>query len=186
MRIGYARISTEDQKLRLQLDALHRAGCAHIYRDNGVSAVARERPGLSRALRRLKPGDVLVVWKLDRLGRSLADLIDIITGLRERGVGLQSLQEQIDTTSAGGRFYFHMLAALAEFERELIAERTRAGLAAAKRRGVRIGRPRKLSAAQIQKARSQISSGEATIETLARRLRVSTRTLARAINETEE
>lgn len=185
MRIGYARVSTEEQNLRMQLDALRAAGCVRIYRDEGVSAVARERPGLSRALRRLKPNDVLVVWKLDRLGRSLVHLIEVIRSLRDGGIGFQSLQEQIDTTSAGGRFYFHMLAALAEFERELIVERTRAGIIAARRRGVRIGRPPKLTTAQIDKARMQAAAGMSP-DMLAHRLNVSKRTLMRAINKKEE
>jgi DNA invertase Pin-like site-specific DNA recombinase len=185
MRIGYARVSTEEQDLRLQLDALRAASCDHIFRDNGVSAVSRDRPGLQRALSRLKPGDVLVVWKLDRLGRSLAHLIEVITDLRDAGIGLQSLQEQIDTTSAGGRFYFHMLAALAEFERELIAERTRAGMSAAKRAGVQLGRPPKLSPADVSRARRDLAGG-AALAALAARLGVSKATLKRAINKKDD
>jgi len=180
MRIGYARVSTEEQNLRMQLDALRSAGCDRIFRDEGISAVARTRPGLNRALRRLKPGDVLVVWKLDRLGRSLTHLIDVIGELRDDGIGFQSLQEQIDTTSAGGRFYFHMLAALAEFERELIVERTKAGMAAAKRQGVRIGRPPKLTPAQVERARERIAKGE-TAASIAAELRVNPTTLSRAL-----
>jgi DNA invertase Pin-like site-specific DNA recombinase len=180
MRIGYARVSTEEQNLRLQLDALKTAGCDVIYRDDGVSSIARERPGLNRALKRLKPGDVLVVWKLDRLGRSLPHLIDVISDLRDQGVGFESLRDHIDTTSAGGRFYFHILAALAEFERELIVERTKAGIAAAKRAGVRVGRPPKLTAAQIDKARLQIAGG-ASVEATAQTFGVSATTLARSL-----
>lgn len=180
MRIGYARVSTEDQNLRLQLDALRAAGCERIYRDDGISAVARERPGLKRTLRRCKEGDVLVVWKLDRLGRSLPHLIDVITELRDRGVGFESLRDHIDTTSAGGRFYFHILAALAEFERELIGERTKAGMAAAKRQGIRIGRPRKLTIAQVEKARSRITAGE-SMTAVAATLEVNLTTLSRAL-----
>jgi DNA invertase Pin-like site-specific DNA recombinase len=180
MRIGYARVSTDDQNLRLQLDALRAAGCERIYRDDGISAVARERPGLARALSRLKPGDVLVVWKLDRLGRSVAHLIEVIGELRDRGIGFESLRDHIDTTSAGGRFYFHMLAALAEFERELIAERTKAGMAAAKRRGVHMGRPPKLTPAQIEQARARIKGGE-RIVAVAATLDVDQATLSRAL-----
>ncbi|MBZ0227719.1 MAG: recombinase family protein [Bauldia sp.] len=180
MRIGYARVSTDEQNLRLQLDALRAAGCERIYRDDGVSAVVRERPGLNRALKRLKPDDVLIVWKLDRLGRSLAHLIDVITGLRDAGVGFCSLSEAIDTTTPGGRLIFHMMGALAEFERELIAERTRAGMSAAKRAGVRLGRPPKLTPAQIDRAREQIADGR-KIASLAAQLHVSPTTLARAL-----
>ncbi len=185
MRIGYARVSTEDQNLRLQLDALRTAECERIYRDDGISAVAKERPGLSRALKRLKPGDVLVVWKLDRLGRSLPHLIDVITDLRDRGIGFESLRDHIDTTSPGGRFYFHILAALAEFERELIVERTKAGMAAAKRQGVRIGRPRKLTAAQVEKARLRIDAGE-SVASVAATLDVNQTTLSRALERVAE
>ncbi len=180
MRIGYARVSTDEQNLRLQLDALRAAGCERVYRDDGVSAVVRERPGLNRALKRLKPDDVLVVWKLDRLGRSLAHLIDVITGLRDAGVGFCSLSEAIDTTTPGGRLIFHMMGALAEFERELIAERTRAGMSAAKRAGVRLGRPPKLTAAQVEKARTRIDAGE-TVAGVAAMLDVNQTTLARAL-----
>jgi len=185
MRIGYARVSTDEQNLRLQLDALRAAGCECIYRDDGVSAVARERPGLNLAVKRLKPGDVLVVWKLDRLGRSLAHLIEVITGLRDDGVGFNSLSESIDTTTPGGRLIFHVMGALAEFERELIAERTRAGMSAAKRAGVRLGRPPKLTPAQVEKARTRIDAGEAVVS-VARSLVVNQTTLARALNRPRE
>jgi len=184
MRIGYARVSTEEQNLRMQLDALRAADCDRVYRDEGVSAVAKKRPGLERALRRLKAGDVLVVWKLDRLGRSLTHLIDVIGELRDAGIGFQSLQEQIDTTSAGGRFYFHMLAALAEFERELIVERTKAGMNAARRAGVRLGRPPKLTEDQIEAARVQIASG-GSVTAAAAGLGVHPTTLARALRKRE-
>lgn len=126
MRIGYARVSTEEQNLDLQRQTLEAAGCENIFEDQGVSGAAVNRPALGRALAAMKDGDVLVAWKLDGFGRSLPHLIEVITGLREAGVGFCSLQEQIDMTNAGGRFYFHMLAALAEFEREMISERTRA------------------------------------------------------------
>lgn len=178
--IGYARVSTEEQNLDLQMQALKEAGCARIFRDHGLSGAARDRPGLKRALRKAKTGDVLVVWKLDRLGRSLPHLVEVINGLRQAGIGFRSLQEQIDTTSAGGRFYFHMLAALAEFEREMISERTKAGMAAAKAGGKHVGRPRKLSASQIARARGLIESGQ-TRKAVAARLGVTPGTLGRVL-----
>jgi DNA invertase Pin-like site-specific DNA recombinase len=180
MRIGYARVSTDEQNLRLQLDALRAAGCERIYRDDGISAVVRERPGLNRALSRVKSGDVLVVWKLDRLGRSLAHLIEVITDLRDYAVGFCSLSEAIDTTTPGGRLIFHVMGALAEFERELIAERTRAGMSAARRAGIRLGRPRKLTVAQIDKAQQRIKAGE-TLASVAMALAVNPTTLIRSL-----
>ena len=132
------------------------------------------------------PGDVLVVWKLDRLGRSLPHLVEVINGLRESGIGFRSLQEQIDTTSAGGRFYLHLLAALAEFERELISERTKAGMAAARRRGIHVGRPRKLSEQQVAHARALAESGTETLARIAARLKVDVTTLRRALGRKEQ
>ena len=180
MKIGYARVSTEEQNLDLQRQALEAAGCVEIFEDHGISGAAAKRPALGRALAAMGEGDILVVWKLDRLGRSLPHLIEVITSLRQAGIGFCSLQEQIDTTSAGGRFYFHMLAALAEFERELISERTRAGMKAARNRGVHLGRPRKLTADQLHRARELIAAGKTRTETAAL-LRVSTKTLWRAL-----
>ena len=130
MKIGYARVSTDDQNLSLQLDALKEAGCGKIYRDKASGAKA-QRPGLQEALEYLREGDTLVVWRLDRLGRSLKHLIETVQVLEERGVGFQSLQEAIDTTTSGGKLVFHIFGALAEFERNLIRERTNAGLQAA-------------------------------------------------------
>lgn len=143
MKIGYARISTEDQSLDLQRRALNDAGCAVFFEDMGLSGALASRPGLDQALNRLEAGDVLVVWKLDRLGRSLRHLVNLLEKLERRGVGFVSLTEAIDTTTPGGRLVFHVMAALGEFERSLIAERTRAGMQAAKARGVHVGRPRK-------------------------------------------
>jgi DNA invertase Pin-like site-specific DNA recombinase len=180
-RIGYARVSTEDQNLALQIDALTAAGCTFIFQDDGVSGAAFSRPALDDALAALEPGDTLVVWKLDRLGRSLAHLIAIIAALGERGIGFRSLSEAIDTATAGGRLLFHVMGALAEFERALISERTRAGMAAAKARGACIGRPPKLSAEQVQHARAQIDSGALTPDHVAARLGISRATLARAL-----
>ena len=133
--IGYARVSTFDQELALQLDALGHAGCGRIFEDRGVSGARAERPGLGQALAYVRDGDVLVVWKLDRLGRSLPHLIETVTALERRGAGLRSLTEAIDTTTPGGRLIFHVFGALGQFERDLIRERTRAGLVAAAARG---------------------------------------------------
>src|ERR671917_1025350 len=141
MQIGYARVSTEEQTLNLQLDALKAAGCEQIFTDR-VSGARAERPGLTNALGHLRDGDTLVVWRLDRLGRSLPHLIETVTALAARGVGFKSLTESIDTTSSGGKLIFHIFGALAEFERDLIRERTHAGLTAARARGKVGGRPR--------------------------------------------
>ncbi len=141
MLIGYARVSTHEQTLDLQQDALKQAGCQQIYTDT-ASGAQTERKGLQDALQYLREGDVLVVWRLDRLGRSLKHLIETITALEERGIGFKSLSESIDTTTSGGKLVFHVFGALAEFERELIRERTKAGLAAARARGRMGGRPK--------------------------------------------
>jgi DNA invertase Pin-like site-specific DNA recombinase len=141
--IGYARVSTQDQHLHLQHDALVKAGCAKVFTET-VSGAGTDRHGLAAALDYLRPGDTLVVWRLDRLGRSLKQLIDTVTQLDHADVGFRSLQEHIDTTTPGGKLVFHVFGALAEFERDLIRERTQAGLAAARARGRLGGRPRKL------------------------------------------
>ncbi|TAF02457.1 MAG: recombinase family protein [Nostocales cyanobacterium] len=151
MLIGYARISTDDQNLNLQMDALQLAGCEKIYSDRTSGAKA-ERPGLSLALEVARTGDVLVVWRLDRLGRSLKDLIEMMETLDKRGIGLSSLQESITTTNNSGRLIFHLFGALAEFERHLIRERTTAGLVAARGRGHRGGRPKALDPTKRQLA----------------------------------
>ena len=144
MKIGYARVSTKDQKLDLQIDALERAGCEKIFFDT-VSGAKQMRPGLDEALSFIRSGDVLIVWKLDRLGRSLKHLITTVNELSEREIGFESIEEKLDTTSAGGKLLFHIFGALAEFERELIRERTNAGLKAARARGRRGGKPKALS-----------------------------------------
>lgn len=143
MKVGYARVSTYDQNLALQLDALEQAGCKQIYQDQ-ISSMKADRPGLQDALAYLRADDTLVVWRLDRLGRSLRHLIEMVNGLEEKGIGFQSLQESIDTTTSGGRLVFHIFGALAEFERNLIQERTQAGLQAARARGRKGGRPKAL------------------------------------------
>lgn len=140
MKIGYARVSTFDQNLNLQLDALRNSGCEQIFEEK-ISAVAKERPQLTVLFSKLRKGDSVVVWKLDRLGRSLKDLIDLITKMKNLGVTFVSIQDGIDTSTATGRFTFNIFASLAEFEREIISERTKAGLAAARARGRKGGRP---------------------------------------------
>ena len=179
--IGYARISTEEQSLNLQLDALRKAGCAKIYKDIGVSGAAQKRKGLQQALKVISEGDTLVVWRLDRLGRSLPHLISTVAELSERGVHFNSLTEAIDTTSPGGTLIFHMMGALAQFERTLIVERTQAGLVAAKKRGVKLGRPSKLTREQLIHAKQMIDSGEKTQAAMARVYGVNRATLWRAL-----
>ncbi|MCV9910388.1 recombinase family protein [Brucella sp. HL-2] len=142
-KVGYARVSTEEQKVDLQLNALKLAGCEQIFMDEGVSGAKVDRAGLKKALASLQPGDTLVVWRLDRLGRSLINLVGLMSELGNRGVEFHSVMENIDTCSAGGRLVFHLMAALAEFERSLISERTKAGMEAAKLRGIHVGRPRR-------------------------------------------
>jgi DNA invertase Pin-like site-specific DNA recombinase len=151
MLIGYARVSTDDQVFALQEDALKKAGCTRIFYDK-MSGAKAKRPGLEEALNYLRDNDdVLVVWRLDRLGRSLPHLIEMMSRLEERGIGFQSLQESVDTTTSGGRLIFHIFGALAEFERNLIRERTQAGLAAARARGIKGGRRRALNEAKRQR-----------------------------------
>ena len=178
--IGYARVSTEDQKLDLQLDALARAGCEQVFHDHAVSAVDAERPGLSHALKHLVRGDTLVVYRLDRLGRSVLNLADLITRLDNNGVQFCSLMEGINTATTGGKLVFHVFAAVAEFERGLIRERTCAGLQAAKDRGVRIGRPPRLSDERIFEAHRWMHQDGHTLCEAAKRYDVSDSTMQRA------
>lgn len=180
-KIGYARVSTNEQNLDLQRTALQAAGCVEIHADQGISGLDFERPGLLRALCRLEPGDMLVVWRLDRLGRSIIDLIRLVTDLGARGVEFHSLSEAIDTSSPGGRLLFHLLAAMAEFERSLISERTRAGMAAARARGSRIGRRPALSSAQCREAHIALKNGAASVETIAQQHQIHPRTLLRLL-----
>lgn len=183
MKIGYARVSTEEQNLDLQHDKLNAAECDHIFDDRGVSGAVADRPGLSAALDHVRKGDVLVVWKLDRLGRSLSFLIALIDELRERGADFHSLSDGIDTTTAGGQLVFHIMGALAEFERALIVERTKAGMEAAKQRGKHLGRPRMLSQRQIEHARRLIDREEETTSSMAAIYGCSRSTLWRALRE---
>ncbi len=181
MLIGYARVSTQDQNSELQQDALTQAGVdeRHIYMDT-VSGSSLDRPQLKKALEYLKKGDVLVVWKLDRLGRSLHELIRLMQGLSDKGIGFRSLTEMIDTTTPGGKMVFHVFGAMAQFERDLISERTKAGLEAAKQRGRKGGRPVSLSPEQKDLALSMISQDK-PIALIARTLKVSRQTIYRAI-----
>ncbi|PTQ83158.1 DNA invertase Pin-like site-specific DNA recombinase [Nitrosospira multiformis] len=181
MKIGYARVSTDDQNLDLQLDALGRAGCERIFTDQGVSGATIEREGLSQAIAAVGKGDVLVVWKLDRLGRSLSFLISLIEKLRNEGAGFESLSDGIDTTTTGGKLVFHIMGALAEFERSLISERSKAGMQAARRRGKHVGRPLKLSREQIHHASQMVREGRETVSGMAGLLNVDRGTLRRAL-----
>jgi DNA invertase Pin-like site-specific DNA recombinase len=161
MKYGYARVSTDDQNPALQLAALKKAGCREVFKDEGISGATTKRPALARCLKTLQAGDTLIVWKLDRLGRSLRDLIAMLDALRDRGVRFQSLTEAIDTETPTGRAMWQMIGVLAELERSLIAERTRAGVKAAQARGVKFGRKRKLTPQQVSHARKLIEGGEA-------------------------
>src|SRR5215204_2540846 len=185
MQIGYARVSTEEQTLSLQLDALKAASCDQVFTDR-VSGAKAERPGLANALGHLRSGDTLVVWRLDRLGRSLPHLIATVTALADRGVGFQSLTESIDTTNTGGRLIFHIFGALAEFERDLIRERTQAGLKAARARGRKGGHPRVKSLAdprQLALAKQLYAAKETTVDDLCRMFKVSRATFYRYMND---
>jgi DNA invertase Pin-like site-specific DNA recombinase len=178
MLIGYARVSTEDQKLHLQHDALSTAGCDKTF-DEKVSGAGKRLPGREELLEYARPGDVVVVWKLDRLGRSLRDLIAIVAALKERGVELRSLHESIDTTTPAGKLAFHVFGALAEFERDVGRERTRAGLAAAKARGRKLGRPHALRPEQIEMARTMMANPKLSARQVAELLGVHRATLYR-------
>jgi DNA invertase Pin-like site-specific DNA recombinase len=180
MLIGYARVSTQDQNPQLQIDALRAVGCTddQIYVEK-ASGAQRERAQLRAAIDYMRDGDTLVVWKLDRLARSLKQLIDTVDGLEARGIGLRSLTDNIDTTTAGGRLIFHIFGALAEFERNIIRERTTAGLEAARARGRTGGRPRGLSEDQVAAARAMMSDPEITVARVAEHLGVGVSTLYR-------
>ena len=179
MLLGYARVSTIDQNLALQRDALAEAGCRRIFTEQLPSAVT-DRPALREALEFARSGDTLIVWKLDRLARSMKQLIETIEELRLEGIGFRSLTEALDTTTAQGRLVFHMFGALAEFERSLIRERTQAGLAAARRVGRTGGRPRKLTD-DIEAAKAMLANPDIGVTQIAHRLGVSPATLYRYI-----
>ena len=180
MLIGYARVSTGEQTLDLQLDALKAAGCEKTFTDQ-MSGTKAERPGLAEALAYAREGDTIVVWRLDRFGRSLKDLVARVEEMKARGVGFRSLHESIDTDSATGRLQFHLFSALAEFERALLRERTMAGLRAARARGRNGGRPRKLSKAQIAMASKLMADPETRVADVCEALGVSKATLYRYV-----
>lgn len=180
MLIGYARVSTQDQNLDLQQDALKKAGCEQFYRDT-MSGAKATRPGLDECLSYARQGDTIVVWKLDRLGRSLKNLIEVTQRLEARGIGLRSLQESIDTTTAGGKLVFHVFGALAEFERDLIRERTNAGLAAARARGRCGGRKPALDAKKKEIAQALHQNPNVSVSEICRTLGVSRATFYRSL-----
>src|ERR1700683_3524203 len=179
MKYGYDRVSTEDQNPAMQLAALKKAGCAKLFKDE-VTGAHVNRPALTRCLKILQPGDTLIVWKLDRLGRSLRDLIHMLDGFKQQGIKFRSLTEAIDTETPTGRALWQSDGVLAELERSLIVERTRAGMQEARRRGVKFGRRKKLAPAQIAKARKLIESGE-RVEDVAALWNVGRTTLYRAL-----
>jgi len=184
MRIGYARVSTIEQNLDLQVDALKRAGCEKIIEDT-ASGKTESRTGLDRARELLREGDVLVVWRLDRLGRSLKHLIELIAELEQKKIGFQSLQESIDTTTPGGKLVFHIFGALAEFERNLIRDRTKAGLDAARARGRKGGRPKKLDAQRRALAIDLYHQKKHGIDEICRTVGISKPTLYAYVKDTE-
>lgn len=177
MRIGYARVSTEDQNLALQTDTLEKGGCDRLFTDK-ASGNRVDRPGLKEALSHLRAGDTFVVWKLDRLGRGVKGLVDLVADLEAKQIHFQSLTDQIDTSTPAGRFFFHVMASLAQMERELIVERTRAGLEAARRKGRIGGRKRRMTESKVESARQLLASGVAPGE-VAQNLGVSVPTLYR-------
>ena len=184
MKIGYARVSTQDQRLELQLDDLKSYGCETFYKEK-MSGKNKTRPQLEKMIDQLRKGDIVVVWKLDRLGRSLKDLIELVSSFREKGVEFVSLKDGIDTGTATGRFTFNIFASLAEFEREIIRERTKAGLEAARSRGRKGGRPAGLSKEALAKAKSAkilYESGEKTVPEIANSLGISRATCYRYID----
>jgi len=180
MLVGYARVSTDDQNLNLQRDALGQAGCEQIFEDQ-LSGAKAERPGLHQALQYARTGDTMVVWRLDRLSRSLKDLIEMVTLLESQGIGLKSLQEAIDTSSSSGKLIFHIFGALAEFERNLIRERTQAGLQAARARGRKGGRPKSLNKDQQALAVKLYDEKKHTVDQICEMMGISKPTLYKYI-----
>ncbi len=181
--IGYARVSTVEQSLDLQISALQAAGCCELFSDHGVSGADFRRPGLRKALRRMGAGDMLVVWRLDRLGRSLVDLIQTVNSLSRRGCDFRSLNERIDTSSSGGRLLFHVMGAMAEFERSIISERTKAGMEAARARGTRIGRRPSMTPDQVIAARHAVDVELKDFSEVAAEFSVHPKTLARVLRQ---
>jgi DNA invertase Pin-like site-specific DNA recombinase len=181
--MGYARVSTSDQDATLQLDALKAAGCVKVFTDKASGKLDR-RPQLDRLLDQLRPGDTVVVWRLDRLGRSLKHLIALSEDLQDDRVGLKSLHESIDTTTANGRLFFKIMGALAEFERDLISERTKAGLESARARGRKGGRPPTMTPQKVKVAREMYEAREHTVEEIAQTIGVSRKTVYRHLEET--
>lgn len=179
MLIGYARVSTQDQNLDLQIDALAKAGCKKIF-DDKISGSRSERPGLTQSLEILREGDTLVVWKLDRLGRSVKHLVDLVSTLHKQGIHFKSLTDSIDTGTPSGRFFFHVMASLAEMERELTVERTRAGLEIARQLGRKGGRKRQMTTSKIESAKQLLANGVPPRD-IAKNLGVSVPTLYRWI-----
>ena len=180
--LGYARVSTQDQDPSFQLDALKAAGCIKVFQDRASGSLDR-RPQLDRLMDQLRPGDTIVVWRLDRLGRSLKHLIALIEDLAEKGVGFRSLNEAIDTTTAGGKLIFSIFGALAEFERSLIRERTVAGLAAARARGRVGGRPPVMTPEKVKVARQLYDAQDLTVEEIAKTIGVSRKTVYRHLTK---
>src|SRR2546421_2187840 len=181
MLVGYARVSTQDQTLNLQKDALEKIGCTKIFTDT-ASGTQTERKGLEEAIDFLRAGDSLVVWRLDRLGRSLKHLIEVITALEKRGIGFKSIQESIDTTTSGGKLVFHIFGALAEFERDIIKERTQAGLQAARARGRKGGRPKSLTGKKTAMAQALYNDKNNTVDEICKTLNISRATLYRYLS----
>ena len=184
MRIGYARVSTADQTLSMQLDALRAAGCERVYQET-ASGKQADRPELAQALKALRPGDTLMVWRLDRLGRSLPHLIQTVASIEAQEASFESITEKIDTHSATGRLVFHVFSALAEFERNLISERTREGLQAARRRGTKGGRRPVLDATAVAQVRSLMADRTTSPAAIAQRFKISKSTLYKLVRSGE-
>jgi DNA invertase Pin-like site-specific DNA recombinase len=180
--IGYARVSTYEQNLEMQIDALNRVGCSKIVTDK-ISGSISERPGLKEILTQLRKGDTLIVWRLDRLGRTLRDLIQLVNKLEEDGINFKSIEESIDTTSATGQLIFHIFAALSEFERNLLRERTKAGMESARTRGRQGGRPKKLSKEKWQMCLDLYTAKKHSIHQICSTLSISKPTLYKYIRE---
>jgi DNA invertase Pin-like site-specific DNA recombinase len=181
MQIGYARVSTLDQNLDLQLDALKQVGCEKIFQEK-ITGTKIKREQLQNAIDYLRAGDVLVVWKLDRLGRSLKDLLLIVNEMNQKGIGLKSLHENIDTTTSTGKLIFHIFASLAEFEKDVIKERTNAGLKAARARGRVGGRPKKLSDKQMNLLKTLHQDKDTSIADISKILGISKKTIYNYLN----